>query len=121
MEKKIEGFGERLKRLRKEKKLTMQAIANKMGKGKSTYAGWELEVRKPDIVDLQVLTTILNTSMDYLCGLTENPAPKDPSSNLREIMQTVPSMTWDGQPLDRSCLDLIKQTIKVVLDQKRVG
>ena len=72
-------FGERLKSLRKERDLTQQDIANVLGVGRATIAGYETKGKQPDYEKLNQLANYFNTSVDYLLGRTDikNPENKD--------------------------------------------
>lgn len=47
-----EYFGENLKHLRQEKKLSQKEVANKIGVAVSTYANWEQARTEPPIDDI---------------------------------------------------------------------
>ncbi|MFZ2647283.1 MAG: helix-turn-helix transcriptional regulator [Lactococcus chungangensis] len=61
-------FAERLKFLRKEKKLTQQELADKLGMSRVGYGYWEKGSREPDLKMLLKLSELLNASLDYLMG-----------------------------------------------------
>jgi len=61
-------FPDRLKDLRKQKKLTQGDLAELMGMSQATVASWEKGTRKPDIDALLQLAGILGCSVDYLLG-----------------------------------------------------
>lgn len=58
----------RLKKLRKEKKLTQDDMASKLGVERTTYANWETDRAEPSIEMLIMLSEFFNVSIDYLCG-----------------------------------------------------
>lgn len=65
-------FGERLKKLRKEKGYDTQEIfANKINRSKETIRNWEQGRNIPEIKDLLELCEFLNCDMDYLLGRIE--------------------------------------------------
>ncbi|MDY6430007.1 MAG: helix-turn-helix domain-containing protein [Bacilli bacterium] len=63
-----ETFGQRLTRLRKEKKLTQEDIAQKINISPQAVSKWENDISYPDINSLLVLSDILGVSIDELCG-----------------------------------------------------
>lgn len=71
------AFGERLKKLRKERKLTQTQLAEKLNAGKSTVAMWETCDREPDFEMLKKIADFFNVNTDYLLGRTDNPEPID--------------------------------------------
>lgn len=64
-------FAKRLKELRKEKKLSQQAIANYIGMSVMAYAHYEWGDREPSFATLIKLCTFFGVSSDYLLGMTE--------------------------------------------------
>lgn len=61
------SFGERLKRLREDKRMTQQDLADLMGKSnKTVISSWELNKNQPSFEELIKLTEYFETSTDYL-------------------------------------------------------
>ncbi len=65
--------GERISHLRKEKKLTQGELAQIMNLSKSTIAMYETGKNYPNLKIIKQLCTILDTTGDFLIGLTDNP------------------------------------------------
>ena len=63
-----ETFGQRLSRLRKEKGLTQEDVANKIVISPQAVSKWENDVSSPDILVLSSLADILGVSVDELLG-----------------------------------------------------
>ena len=63
-----ETFGERLTKLRKEKGLTQNDIADKVGVSAQAVSKWEKDLASPDIDILLKLSEIFEISMDELLG-----------------------------------------------------
>lgn len=61
-------FSERLKKLRKDTGLTQVDVASKLGISQQAYASWERGVKKPTQDNLVKIAQILNVSVDYLVG-----------------------------------------------------
>lgn len=61
-------FSERLKKLRKDTGLTQVEVANKLGISQPAYASWERGIKKPTQDNLVKIAQILNVSVDYLVG-----------------------------------------------------
>jgi transcriptional regulator with XRE-family HTH domain len=59
---------ERLSVLRKERKWSMQEIADRLGIAKSTYAGYESGYREPSLQSLTQLADLFETTVDDLLG-----------------------------------------------------
>ena len=64
-------FAERLKTLRKQVKLTQAQIAEKLNISQQAYASWERGVKKPTQENLVKIAQVLNVSIDYLVGNSE--------------------------------------------------
>lgn len=60
------GFGLRLKKLRKNAGMTQNELADKLGKSGSAVRMWELGINEPDINTLVELSSIFDCSLDYL-------------------------------------------------------
>ena len=61
-------FSERLKNLRKQAHLTQVDVAEKLGISQPAYASWERGTKKPTQDNLVKIAQILNVSVDYLVG-----------------------------------------------------
>lgn len=61
-------FSERLKNLRKQAHLTQVDVAEKLGISQPAYASWERGVKRPTQENLVKIAQILNVSIDYLVG-----------------------------------------------------
>ena len=64
-------FSERLKELRKQAGLTQVELAGKLGIVQSSYADCERGKKKPTQENLVKIAQILNVSVDYLVGNSE--------------------------------------------------
>lgn len=65
------AFAERLKELRKQAHLTQVELAKQLGIGQSSYADWERGKKKPTQENLVKIAQVLNVSIDYLVGNSE--------------------------------------------------
>jgi transcriptional regulator with XRE-family HTH domain len=73
--------GQRLKALRKEKKIKIPVILNYVGVARSTYTNWEQGHRTPGAENLNKLAEILETSTDYLLRKTDDPSTTSAKNN----------------------------------------
>ena len=62
----MEKFHEKLKKLRKEKGLTQQEVADFFGMNQPVYQKWEGGNRKPNYENLSMLACIFDVSIDFL-------------------------------------------------------
>ena len=87
---KKESFGQRLSRLRKEKGLTQEDIANRITISPQAVSKWENDVSSPDIDYLTSLADILGVSVDELLGRKEETkASKEPQAEASETADEV--------------------------------
>ena len=72
-----ELFSYRLKQLRTEKKLSMQALAQAVGlKNKGSIGQFETSLNIPSAETLVALADYFNVSLDYLVGRSDTPDRK---------------------------------------------
>ncbi|WP_291291840.1 helix-turn-helix transcriptional regulator [Enterococcus sp.] len=64
-------FPQIIKKLRLEKKLTQQEVADKIGITRPAYTAYEAGKREPDFSMLQVLADLFEVSTDYLLGRSD--------------------------------------------------
>lgn len=68
---KIVEFKDRLKFLRKEKRLTQVKLGEMLNYGYTAIANYESGRNQPSIPDLKKIASIFNVSMDYLLGVND--------------------------------------------------
>jgi len=66
-------LGERLKKLRKEKRITQEELGKKVNVTKVSISGYENGNRNPDTETLQKLADFFDVTTDYLLGRTDKP------------------------------------------------
>lgn len=64
-------FAERIKTLRRQVKLTQAQIAEKLNISQQAYASWERGVKKPTQENLVKIAQVLDVTIDYLVGNSE--------------------------------------------------
>lgn len=65
-------FGENIKKLRKEKELTQESLANYLGVSFQTISKWERGETYPDITFLPVIARFFDNSIDELLGVNKS-------------------------------------------------
>lgn len=88
-------FGENLKRLRKEKELTQEALADFLGVSFQTISKWERGETYPDITTLPVIASFFNVSVDDLLGVDK--AQKE--QKIDEYLELYDKMRLKDTPL----------------------
>lgn len=74
-------YGERIRALRKERKLTMKEFGKKFNLAESTISGYENETRKPDLQIINKFSDYFGVNADYLLGRSDNPSPSPSQSD----------------------------------------
>ena len=64
-------FSERLKNLRKQAHFTQVDVAGKLGISQQAYASWERGIKKPTQENLVKIAQVLDVTVDYLVGNSE--------------------------------------------------
>ncbi|ETA80001.1 helix-turn-helix domain-containing protein [Youngiibacter fragilis] len=77
-------FSERLKTSRKEVGLTQVELAEILKVSNGTVGMWETGKREPKFDAMAHLSRVLNKSVDYLLGLSENKSPQ-PADEIHSI------------------------------------
>ena len=65
----VQGFGERLKQLRKERGLTQTELAKLIGSSKALVSKYETNQSQPPYEILIQIAYVFNVSTDYLLGI----------------------------------------------------
>lgn len=94
----MESIGSRIKRLRKDRKMTQGNLATLIGVSDVTIGYWEREVNKPELENLIALAEILEVPIDYLrYGIEETtPSVKDfrPITRMLPVLSNVQAGNW---------------------------
>jgi transcriptional regulator with XRE-family HTH domain len=106
-----------LRLLRKERKMTLQAVAESIGVAKSTYACYELNYRQPPIEVLQKLAVFFDTSVDYIIGATDDLHPQYKCTNAKAILKNS-KLHWDGVPLTANELEIVHNLLESVVQER---
>ena len=112
-------FSNRLKVMRENAGWTKTYVANRLHLPLTTYANYEYGNREPDINTIGAISTLFNTSNDYLMGKTDNPEPKSSnlsSTDLEDMLDNAHS--YDGKPMDDHDRALIKQYLEALFSQR---
>lgn len=64
-------FHERLKALRKERKMTQAELAKELAYGATAISNYEAGINQPSIVDLKKIASVFDVSMDYLLCVSD--------------------------------------------------
>jgi transcriptional regulator with XRE-family HTH domain len=67
------SFGDKLRELREKKGVTQQDLADFLGVGRPTIAGYETKNKQPDYDKLVKIADYFNVPIDYLLGRIDRP------------------------------------------------
>ena len=105
-------FGERLKDLREEKKLTRDALANKLNVSYSAVSKYETNVRFPDKGTLIQLAEFFGVSVDYLLcrSAIRETAEQLLNSSKERFLVSAPNDTYKaGEDLSPEAIEEIEK------------
>lgn len=68
----MQTFGEKLKELRRERKLTIVELSKEIKYSKSTIGYWEQDQKEPTMSAIKALCIYFDVSADYLLGLKDD-------------------------------------------------
>ena len=117
-------YGDRLKRLRENKKLSQQQLADKLNINRSTYARYELNKTQPDYETLQKLAEFYNVSIDYiLTGVDTKLTEKDErdiAKRMEKIKQDLAAdggLSFYGEPLSEEAKQSLLEAMEFAVRQ----
>lgn len=112
-------YGNRLKRLRENKKLSQQQLADKLNINRSTYARYELNKTQPDYETLQKLAEFYNVSIDYiLTGVDTKLTEKDERDiakrmeKIKNDLRNAEGLSFHGEPLSEEAIESLLEAIE---------
>ena len=104
--------GERARRRRKELKISGETIAQKLRTTKATVSRWESGVSEPDDKTKIALAKLLNTTVSYLIGETNNPTPYEARGGNK--FSDVNGSEREGKGSIRACASQYVENVKVI-------
>ncbi len=89
----LRTFGQNMKRLRNEKRIIQQQLADALNTSRSCISNYESDTRQPDCETMKRIAEQLNVSVDYLLGVSPVKAPIKDISELNELRNLAASMS----------------------------
>lgn len=99
------NFKENLKKLRKEKNISQEQLAEKLNISRQAISKWESGKAYPDIDNLILLRDIFNVSLDEL--IVNEKADKEKSINQGEDVSSDNSDSYDEEDEDEDSVNLM--------------
>ncbi|TPE70804.1 helix-turn-helix transcriptional regulator [Halalkalibacterium halodurans] len=107
-------LGERLKKLRNERKITQEELGKKVNVTKVSISGYENGNRNPDTETLQKLADFFEVSTDYLLGRTD-----DKPNEKKEVKQLSIAFRDGGQELTPDEEEFLEQQLQQFRELKK--
>lgn len=121
-------FGMRIRQLRKNKGYTQQQLAQKLGVSTSAVGMYEQGRREPDNNLLSKLCSVLDTTTDYLIGISSNDPAENQDVNeaiddFTKMLMSQSGLMFQGQPMSQEdrekVIIAIKSAAAVVIPDDR--
>ncbi|RDY27839.1 XRE family transcriptional regulator [Romboutsia weinsteinii] len=133
----METLANRLKSIRKEKKLTLEQVAKDLNTTNVTISRYENGVREPKGDILKELALYYGVSLDYLAGLSDDRTSLSKSSQsevrdaieeMKHSLKTSEGLMFDGEPITEDALEDLLSALEIGLamakkkqDSKKMG
>lgn len=113
-------FPQRLRQLRKEKKLTSKEFGKLFQLAESTISGYETSARKPDLETVEKFADYFGVSVDYLSGRSEiRNAEEIASKATRRDSQSGLSFLGGPDEYTKEEIEYAKATIETLRKMRR--
>ncbi len=118
---------ERIKKLRKQKQLTQQKLADNINSSRVTISQIEVDIRNPSYAMLSLIADALDTTVDYLQGKTDTPT-KTINSNVNtgddnkkhvELSDDELIMSFEGKELSEDYKKSILAFVKMLREERK--
>lgn len=99
-------IAENIRRMRNEKDLTQEQLAEQIGVSAQSVSRWETDASYPDIQMLPVIAAFFNVSVDRLMGIDTS----DIKRQIDEVMRESNRLQSEGK--NSECIKLLREKIK---------
>ena len=106
----------KLKEIRKSRKLTQNDVAKMLNIAQGTYSNWEQGKYEPDQESLKKLSEIYRVSIDYLLGIEKEPQAEASDSFLRKAIEQ--SGLIDYKLNDKE-ITILRGTLQGILESRK--
>ena len=101
---------ERTKKLAKIRKMSLREVNDKAKLGTNTIYNWKS--KKPGSDALAAVAKALNTTTDYLKGLTDDHNPSSNDKSQADLNDDDTIFTFQGKPIPPEDLKIIRRLLK---------
>ncbi|WP_288531891.1 helix-turn-helix domain-containing protein [uncultured Secundilactobacillus sp.] len=101
---------DRTKEISKKRGMNLQTVAQKAGMGINSIYGWKKV--DPSISRLTKVADVLEVSVDYLLGKTNNPSPDTKKREVDLADDNDFIMTFEGRPIPPEDLEVMKRYLR---------
>lgn len=106
-------LGSRLTALRKEKGLTQEQLAEKLGVTNQSVSKWENDINAPDISILIMLAGLYDTTVDSLLGREKQPIVSTTTKNIDNLILKIKILSNDNDKVNINLpFSLVKVFVK---------
>lgn len=120
-------FGAKIRLLRKQKDLSQDEVAKRIGYSRIQVSNWEIGRSEPDVLAINKLATLYFVTTDYLLGKVStpdatlsSPQPQEQSGkktekqrDLDEFLQQ-PGIMFKGIPLSNDAIDGVRKILNEI-------
>lgn len=120
-----ETLGQKIGNLRREKSLTQEELAEKLGVSPQAVSKWENDVSCPDIMLLPEIAKLFDVTTDLLLGCEQKPevqiVPQEERRKLDEMVLHIIVNSSDGDKVRINIpMSLVKMGIEVGMDVSQI-
>ena len=101
-------IGERIKELRKSKKMSQSELGKFIGVSQTTVTAWENGRAEPSSSYVAKLATFFNISTDYLLGRD----PREDNLKTADLTDDDTIFTFEGKPIPEQDLEYMKRLLR---------
>jgi len=111
------GFGDNVRRARKNRGITQEELAKMVGVAKSTITGYEKNYRAPHALMITKIASALDVTGDELLGLPDRPEPVGLMKREKQLIADFRNLSDEGQSALIEYLDTLARSGKYIKRQ----
>ena len=106
-------IGRRIREQRKHNGFKTNQVFKALNIPRTTYTGYEMGNRTPDVETMNKIANYLNTTVGYLMCETDDPTSTHTTASFEELLEEK-SLTFEGKPLTDSQWETLFKTLKEI-------